>query len=71
MSVLDVVEGIVVVVEEVPTRDVAGETVVVMVDAVGEGEDQILRRQEARWPVAQGASRAPPRTTAATRESQA
>ena len=45
VSVLDVVVGVVVVVDEVPAGDVVGVAVVVVVDAVGEGDDQVLGRE--------------------------
>jgi hypothetical protein len=53
MPVLDIVVGIVVVVEEVPARDVVGKPVVVVVKAVGEGQDQVLGGEESRRPMAQ------------------
>src|SRR5204862_1711743 len=42
VPVLDVVVGVVVVVDEVPARDVARVAVAVVVGAVGEGDDQVL-----------------------------
>ena len=71
MAVLDVVERVVVVVDEVPAGDVVGEAVVVVVAAVGEGEDQVLGGEDARRAVAERVARAAAVTTAATRESQA
>src|SRR5437763_627831 len=55
MAVLDVVEGVVVVVQEVPAGDVVDESVADGVGPVGEGDDQVLGRQHpgrsasARW----------------------
>ena len=52
MPVVDVVERVVRVVDEVPARDVVDEAVVVVVDAVGEGDDEVLRREHPGRPVA-------------------
>ncbi len=57
VAVLHLVVGVVVVVDEVPAGDVVGVAVVVVVDAVGEGDDQILRREHAGRAVAAFARR--------------
>jgi len=51
VPVLHLVVGVVVVVDEVPAGDVVGVAVFVVVGAVGEGDDQILRREHAGRPV--------------------
>ncbi len=56
VSVMDLVVGVVVVVDKVPAGDVGGISVVVVVDAVGEGDDQVLGCHEPGGPVAAVAS---------------
>ena len=48
VAVLDVVVGVVVVVEEVPADDVVGEAVAVVVGAVGEGDQDVLGVEQVR-----------------------
>ena len=60
VAVLHVVVGVVVVVHEVPARDVVVEAVAVVIGSVGEGQDQVFRCEHAGGPVAERGQRARP-----------